>query len=315
MLDFIKTSLGIRITLFISLLLIAVVLPGAGSIYFFQTDGSDEQFVSKAKTLSGIGAHGVRQVIENAIEKGVFSEKEAFDKQYEQIPGFVPPKYRTQYDSYLDREIVKFQDAFLKDPNILYAIAMDTNGYVPTHNTRYQKEHTGDHQQDYYGNRTKRILNDPITVNAIRNDQESIIQRFVFDSKIDAWDISSPIFVNGKHWGCFSVGYKANGSENVRLRLLRLIFFGSFLFLGISITAVYLIVQRSLQPLVELAQTATHLADGDVERKIRSLRKDEIGQLQEALDRLRVSLKAAMERLKRGSAPSQKNNSSPDREI
>ncbi|MFH2065447.1 MAG: HAMP domain-containing protein [Pseudomonadota bacterium] len=300
MLDFIKTSLGIRITLLIGLFLMAVVMTGAGIVYLFQTDEIDEQCIPKARTLSGIGAQGVRQVIESAIEKRVFSEKEAFDKQYEQIPGFVPPKYHTQYDSYLDREIVKFQDAFLKDPNILYAIAMDTNGYVPTHNTRYQKEHTGDYQKDYYGNRTKRILNDPVTVNAIRSDQESIIQRFAFDSKIDAWDISTPIFVNGKHWGCFSVGYKANGSENVRWSLFRRLFIGVFLFLGISIAAVYLIVQRSLLPLVELAQTAIHLADGDVERKIRSGREDEIGQIQEALDRLRVSLKAAMERLKRG---------------
>ena len=41
------------------------------------------------------------------------------------------------------------------------------------------------------------------------------------------------------------------------------------------------------------------LADGDVDQKILFKRKDEIGKVAEALERLRISLKAAIERLMR----------------
>ena len=313
MFDFIKTSLGTKITLFISMFLVVMVLLGAGFIYMVQAARIDEQFISKVKNLSGIGAQAIGRVIENAIEKGVFSEESAFDNQYEQIPGFVPPKYTTQYDSYMDKEILRFQDEFLKDPAILYAVAIDANGYVPTHNSRFQRDYTGDNQKDYYGNRTKRIFNDPVTVKAIQNQQEVFIQHYQFDSRIDAWDFSSPVFVNGKHWGCFSVGYQAQEPGNVKLSLFRLLFVGSILFLGISICSVYFIVKQSLQPLVAFTQTATHLADGDMERKIRSGRKDEIGQIADALERLRVSMKAAMDRLVR--KPDRSHASPPQNKI
>jgi HAMP domain-containing protein len=299
MFDFIKTRLGIQITLFISIFLFFMVIVGSSVIYITQTKDINEQFISKGKNLSRIGAKSIGRFLENAIEDGIFTEKDAFDKQYEQIPGFVPPKYRTRYDSYLDKAILGIQDEFLKDPNILYAIAMDSNGYVPTHNSRFQKQFTGDKQKDYYGNRTKRIFNDPITIKATQNIQEAIVQKYEFDAQEDIWDISSPIFVTGKHWGCFKIGYKTEASENAKLGLLRLLFVVSFLFLGISISAIHFIVNRSLQPLVEFTQTTVNLADGDVERPIRSKRKDEIGQIAEALERLRVSLKAAMDRLMR----------------
>lgn len=301
MLDLIQTRLGIQITLFVSIALLVMVVLGSSGMYVSQTTDIEEKFISRGKTVSRIGAKGIGRVIENAIDNGVFVEKDVFDKQYDQIPGFVPPKYHTRYDSYLDKAILEFQDEFLADPNILYAMAMDINGYVPTHNSRFQQQFTGDKQKDYYGNRTKRIFNDPITIKAVQNKQQGFIQRYEFDSKEEVWDISSPIFVNGKYWGSFRVGHKLKSFENEKLSLFRLLFVGSFLFFGISITMIYFIVNRSLQPLVEFTQTTVNLADGDLEHKITSKRKDEIGQVADALERLRVSLKAAMERLMRGS--------------
>lgn len=102
-------------------------------------------------------------VPEEAVDNGVFTVKDVFDTKYEIIAGFEPKKYHTKYYSYLDKAILSIQDEFLKDESVVFAVAVavDVNGYLPTHNTRYQQPITGDQQKDLVGKRTKRIFNDP----------------------------------------------------------------------------------------------------------------------------------------------------------
>lgn len=297
--DFTNASMEMKITLAASTLLTAMVVMTAACLYGLQAAGIEDRFFSKSKTLSQIGAQGVGRVIEQGIEKGIFTESEVFETEYQQIAGFTPPKYHTRYDAYLDREILQFQDTFLNDADILFAVAMDTNGYVPTHNSRFQEAPTGDSHKDYLGNRTKRIFTDAVAVNAVQNRSEVLVQPFRFDSTEEAWDISSPIFVNGKHWGAFSIACRAEALQRQKTSLLRVLLTGSVLFLVISVTAVFWIVRKATRPLVELTAKASHLADGDIKQKISSQQKDEVGQIADALERLRISLKAAMDRLKK----------------
>lgn len=300
MLDFINKNLETKIIVGVSILLTAMVALAAAGLYGLQATGMEDRFFSKPKILSQIGARCVGQVIEEGIEKGIFSESEVFEPEYQQIPGFVPPKYHTRFDAYLDREIAAFQDTFLKDDDILYAVAMDKNGYVPTHNSRFRKAHAGDSRSDYLGNRTKRIFTDAVAVNAVQNRLEGLVQPFPFDALEDAWNISSPIFVNGKHWGAFTIGCRSETVPEQKAVLFRMLLSGSLLFLGISLSVVFCIVRKAVRPLVDLTAKASHLADGDIKRKIRSHQKDEIGQIADALERLRISLKTAMDRLKKG---------------
>ena len=298
--DFINNRMEVKITMAVSILLTSMVVMAAVCLYGLQVAGIEERFFSKSKILSQIGAQGVSRVIEQGIEKGTFTESEVFETEYQPIPGYTPPKYHTRYDAYLDREIVKFQDTFLKDADILYAVAMDTNGYVPTHNSRFQKAHTGEQRKDDLGDRAKRIFTDAVAVNAVQSLAEVFVQPFQFNAGEDAWDISSPIFVNGKHWGAFSIGYRAEAVQQQKASLIRMLLTGSIFFLVISVTAVFWIVSKAVRPLVELTAKASHLADGDIKQKISSHRKDEVGQIADALERLRISLKAAMDRLKKG---------------
>ena len=64
----------------------------------------------------------------------------------------------------------------LRDESVVYAVGVDVNGYLPTHNTRYQQPPTGDKEKDKVGNRTKRIFDDPVGAKAAANLEDGFLQ-------------------------------------------------------------------------------------------------------------------------------------------
>jgi len=100
-----------------------------------QFSSLEDKYREQGKFISAVGAKTVGRIIEEAIDNGVFSVKDAFDTDYAIIPNFDPPKYHTRYDSYLDKAILPLEDEMLKNRNIAFAVAVDKNGYLPTHNT------------------------------------------------------------------------------------------------------------------------------------------------------------------------------------
>jgi HAMP domain-containing protein len=290
---------GIKVAIMVNLVLLIVI--AAGSYYTIkrQSQSLEDQLLERGGIESIVGAKLVGRVIEEAIDNGVFSVKDAFDTNYEEIPGFVPAKYHTRYDAYLDKSILAMEDEFLKDESVVFAVAVDTNGYLPTHNTRYQKPITGDQQKDLVGNRTKRIFNDPVGIEAARNTQEAHQQVYHRDTGEVMWDISTPIFVKGKHWGGFRIGFSLDKTiaAQAKLRTTLITIMGAILI--ISLVLVFVVVNYSMRPLAKLTETASALANGKVDQKIVSKSNDEIGRLANVLERLRLSIKIAMERLNR----------------
>ncbi len=241
----------------------------------------------------------VGKMLEEAIDNGVFSMKDAFDTDYQEIPGFEPRKYHTKYDFYLDKAILSLEDEFLKDESVVFAVAVDSQGYLPTHNTRYQKVPTGNHDQDLVGNRTKRIFNDTVGLAAAENEEGVLTQVYKRDTGITMWDVSAPISVKGKHWGGFRIGFSLVKIEQAQadLRNKLIAILGGILL--VSLVVVFVSVNSALKPLGHFTKIASELADGKVDDKIEVNGRDEIAQLADVLERLRVSLKAAMDRLRK----------------
>ena len=73
----------------------------------------------------------------------------------------------------------------------------------------------------------------------------------------------------------------------------------AFVALFVAIIAAILISRRVTEPLMHLAQVADRISMGELGASIRVNTKDEIGVLAEALRRMQISLKAAIERLRR----------------
>jgi len=84
---------------------------------------------------------------------------------------------------------------------------------VPSHNRRYCQPLTGDHTKDMAGNRTKRIFTDRTAVRCGSHTQPFLLQTYKRDTGDILHDLSVPIYVNGRHWGGFRVGYKAHTSD------------------------------------------------------------------------------------------------------
>lgn len=295
-------KLAFKVAVLVNTVLLVVMAVGGWYLAGQQEASLEAQLRERGRMESLIGAKLVGRVLEEAIDNGALTLAEVFDRDYRLIPGFEPAKYHTKYDTYLDKAILTMQDEFLKDDSIVFAAAVDAKGYLPTHNTRFQQPITGDVAKDLVGNRTKRIFNDPIGLKAARNLDEGFVQVYQRDTGETMWDVSTPIFVKGKHWGGFRIGFSLEKMAAAKLALRIKLAIVMAVILLVSTLLVVLTVQQAMFPLTKFTKVASALADGDVNHKIDSNRKDEIGQLADVLERLRISLKAAMDRLQKGRA-------------
>lgn len=292
-------KISVKVAFFVNVILLVVVVAGTSFLIYQQNRSLEEQYLSRGKLLSVIGAKAVSRIMEEAIDNGVFTVNDAFDVNYVPIPNMDPPKFHTRYDAYTDKAILTLCDEFLKDKDILYASAMDVNGYIPTHNTRYQQALTGDKEKDKVGNRTKRIFTDPINSKASKNEEEGFLQVYQRDTGETTWDIGSPIYIKGKLWGNFRVGISLATLQKAQQSLMIHLAAIMLAILLLATLFVFLIVRAMLKPLTEFTQVASRMADGVVEDKIVAKSNDELGELADVLERMRVSMKAAMDRLSR----------------
>jgi nitrate/nitrite-specific signal transduction histidine kinase len=112
------------------------------------------------------------------------------------------------------------------------------------------------------------------------------------------WDVSAPIYVKGKHWGGFRVAASMDRIA-ARQKSLILTLAGIFaIFTIVTVGAIFLLVQIAMRPVVSLTEAAKQISLGEaLDEQIKPETEDEIGQLTKTIDRLRLSMKAAMQRL------------------
>lgn len=300
MLSNVQNRIGLKVSLFVNLVIFIVIVAGSMVLITEQSRSLEAELLSRGKMQSVIGAKMIGKIIEEAIDNGVFSVGDAFDTSYEPIGSFDPPKYHTKYDFYLDKSILNIEDEFLLDESIVFAVAVDINGYLPTHNTKYQQPITGDKAKDLVGNRTKRIFNDPVGLAAAKNTEKGFLQIYKRDTGETMWDISSPVYVKGKHWGGFRIGYSLVAVNKAKNSLVLTLMGIMIVILVISLMATFYTVNKMLTPLAVLTERAKDLADAkNLDEKISVTRSDEIGKLEEVLERLRLSMLLALNRKKK----------------
>ncbi|QEL64350.1 methyl-accepting chemotaxis protein [Oryzomicrobium terrae] len=154
-------------------------------------------------------AKSVSAAFSQAVAKGRVRLEDLFDEQYQPIPGTRPQKFKTRFDEFADSVLPALQEPLLQQhPEIVYAIACDARGYVPTHNQRFSLPLTGDEKKDFVGNRTKRIFDDPVGKRCGAHTQPFLLQTYRRDTGEIMHDISAPLVVDGRHWGGFRIGYR-----------------------------------------------------------------------------------------------------------
>ena len=158
-------------------------------------------------------ANQVARLFEKAVERGTISIEDLFDEVYEPLPSTDPVQVVTRFTDFTDRVMPDIQEDFLtRDERVAFAAAVDRNGYLPTHNKIYSKPQTSDPVWNAANCRNRRIFNDRTGLAAGRNQKPFYLQTYRRDmgggNFVLMKDLSAPIYVTGRHWGGFRVGFK-----------------------------------------------------------------------------------------------------------
>jgi methyl-accepting chemotaxis protein len=192
------------VSLFFFLFFSIVLLTSRGN-----TEEKLTQLDLQIKNLAEKCRNELLHEIDVLLASNILTQSQLFDTFYIPIPDTNPQKYHTQYDKITDDAFRIILDKYLAaDRHILFVVAVDRNGYLPTHNSKYSKPLTSNPDYNTKHNRTKRIFNDRTGLAAARNRKPFLLQKYNRDTGEKLADLSVPIIINGKHWGALRIGYK-----------------------------------------------------------------------------------------------------------
>jgi methyl-accepting chemotaxis protein len=175
------------------------------------TESEVETAHDAVRAIAEKAAHDIGRLFSAAIAGGKISADALFDRRYTPIPQTDPPKHNSRFDAFTDQVLPPIQEAILQHaPYLSYAGAVDDNGYFPTHNVKYSQPLTGDYATDLVNNRTKRIFTDRTGKRCGSNTKPVLLQTYKRDTGEVMHDLSVPIYVNGRHWGGFRIGYRSD---------------------------------------------------------------------------------------------------------
>jgi len=148
----------------------------------------------------------MQNVLTELSDKGL----NLFDTHYQAVPNTNPQKYTVPYMQAYEKAVQPVMDSFVKARSeFIYAVAVDKNGYLPAHHAHLSKPMTGDFETDNLHSRHQKIYNaNRAEVRRAENTESFLLQTYVRDTGQVLNDLSFPLYVKGKHWGGFILGFK-----------------------------------------------------------------------------------------------------------
>jgi len=176
-----------------------------------------ESGVSTADTpIIDLGIQAANRIgaeFEAALNRGDLTEFQLFDERYREIPGTNPKQYLTEYVRFTDRVLPPIQDPLQNaDPRIVFCVAWAKGGYLPTHNPNYSQPQSNDPVWNAAHCRNRRVYNDRAVKKVAHNTKRFLLQTYRRNMGGGNFmlikDLSAPIFVRGRHWGAFRIGFR-----------------------------------------------------------------------------------------------------------
>ncbi len=171
--------------------------------------GTDEsRFVGRVQQ----GAREIMAVFEAEIASDRLTEADLFDENYVPVPGTNPAQYTTRFLDMAERLLPAIQEATLVfDPRVHTCPVFDRNGYLPTHTSQWAQPQGSDLAWNELHSRNRRLIKERISLRAARDSAPFRLQ--IFARNLGQKDrstlifVSAPIFVAGRQWGAFCIGY------------------------------------------------------------------------------------------------------------
>lgn len=156
----------------------------------------------------------VGKLLEDALRTGTISVAELFDENYKPIPGTEPAQVTARFCDLTDRLLPQVQERVLgMSGRVVFCIAVDRNGYVPTHNRKYcQPQRPGELAWNTANSRYRRIFNDRTGLASARNRRPFLLQTYRRDMGNGEFvlmkEAAAPITVDGRHWGGLRLAFQ-----------------------------------------------------------------------------------------------------------
>jgi methyl-accepting chemotaxis protein len=171
---------------------------------------ADSRFISAAQDAAG----RIAALLAQAVQQGHATLDELFDEQYVPVVGTDPQQHTTRFAKLADRLFPAVQESLLGfDPQVVYCIAADRNGYIACHNQKYNHaQRPGDVAWNTANCRNRRIFNDRTGLASARNTKPFLLQTYRRDMGGGQFvllkEAAAPITVNGRHWGGLRLAYR-----------------------------------------------------------------------------------------------------------
>jgi methyl-accepting chemotaxis protein len=170
----------------------------------------DTRFIRAAQAA----AAAITARFEAGLRAGEITEPALFDTDYRPIEGTDPPQVLAGCTTFTDAVLPPIQEPLLAlDPRVVFAAAVDRNGYLPTHILRFsQPQRPGEPAWNAANCRNRRIFDDRTGLAAARNRKPYLLQAYRRDMGGGSFalmqDVSAPIVVRGRHWGGLRLAYR-----------------------------------------------------------------------------------------------------------
>ncbi|OHD71477.1 MAG: hypothetical protein A2W19_02780 [Spirochaetes bacterium RBG_16_49_21] len=211
----------------------------------------ENQLYEKCRIEALTGARSMGEIMHFMIKNNMLTEADIFDVNYVEIPGSNPPKYHTRYDRLFDAWIQNIEDQFLSDTDIEFAVLMDKNGYVPTHNSKYSKPQTNNYARDIIYSRSKRKFIVYEGIKKILNYRGDDARRVLYrrDTGETLWNIGTPVRLYGRQWGSFIIGVNLERINTIKNQMLVLIIIALSVILVLTNLIILAIIPRKYLPI------------------------------------------------------------------
>ncbi|POF30470.1 methyl-accepting chemotaxis protein [Roseibium marinum] len=162
--------------------------------------------------LAEDAAKRVAELFEQAIATGELTEEELFDRNHTEVPGSNPPQHLARFSRFNDAHVSPIiEEIVASDKRIAWCASIDDTAYISTNTKAVSKPQGKDVEWNIANCRNHRYFDDRTGLRAAKNRDPLLLQTYQRDmgrgNLVPMKDISAPIFVRGRHWGGFRIGY------------------------------------------------------------------------------------------------------------
>ncbi|MBN2079271.1 MAG: hypothetical protein JW838_09915 [Spirochaetes bacterium] len=236
----------------ISIIILCIFL-SAGTILIIHGvfQRTEDQLLQKCRIEALVGAKVMHTFMELMIHTNLLTPDHLLKEEYFAIKGSNPKKFNTRYDALFDNYIQGFEDEFLKDEDVIFALLIDRNGYVPTHNSKFSLPPDPDPVKNRKFNRSKRNFADKREIMEVLKYTGPGTVRYLYhrDTGELMWNIGSPVHLRDRHWGAFLVGISLHRINIIKNQMIIITVTLMIIILSFTLLVILAVIpQKYLEP-------------------------------------------------------------------